>query len=163
MKIGELARRSGVGIHAIRYFERCGLIGRAERLPGGYRVFDERDLSDLRFVVRLQALGFRNREIRELAQRVRDGRSPCDGVRAGLTQRLREVDALRAALDAYRRLLARLDAQWRRERRCACSAASPCVLLEDLSQYDKEVSRAQALARHFGGARLLAAGRAGVR
>lgn len=66
MKIGELARRSGVGIDTVRYYEREGLLPKAKRLASGYRTYDDSDLRRLEFVRRSKALGFTLPEIREL-------------------------------------------------------------------------------------------------
>jgi DNA-binding transcriptional MerR regulator len=43
VRIGELARRAGVSIKTVRYYERLGLI-EASRSANGYRVFDEGDV-----------------------------------------------------------------------------------------------------------------------
>jgi MerR family copper efflux transcriptional regulator len=44
MKIGELARRTGVGIDTVRYYEREGLLRKAPRLASGYRSYGEGDM-----------------------------------------------------------------------------------------------------------------------
>jgi MerR family regulatory protein len=45
--IGELAKRAGVGIDTIRYYERSGLLAPYSRLPSGYR----RERTIVRFCV----------------------------------------------------------------------------------------------------------------
>ena len=40
MQIGEVAKRSGVGIETIRYYEREGLLSEPQRRPSGYRLYD---------------------------------------------------------------------------------------------------------------------------
>ncbi|ATY13757.1 MerR family transcriptional regulator [Amycolatopsis sp. AA4] len=52
MKIGELARRTGVSVRALRYYEEKGVL-RPERMPSGYRIFAE---SDVRKVAHIQTL-----------------------------------------------------------------------------------------------------------
>ncbi len=66
MKIGELAQRSGVGIDTVRFYERQGLLPKAQRLESGYRVYAAGDVKRLRFVRRAKALGFTLPEIRDL-------------------------------------------------------------------------------------------------
>lgn len=66
MKIGELAKRSGVGIDTVRYYEREGILPKAQRLASGYRAYDAEDMRRLRFVLRAKACGFTLAEIREL-------------------------------------------------------------------------------------------------
>jgi MerR family copper efflux transcriptional regulator len=64
--IGQLAKRGGVGIDTIRYYERNGLLAPRTRLASGYRRYGELELARLRFIRRAQALGFTLKEIKEL-------------------------------------------------------------------------------------------------
>ncbi len=41
MRIGEVAKRAGLGIETIRFYERQGLLNEPKRQPSGYRQFDE--------------------------------------------------------------------------------------------------------------------------
>jgi hypothetical protein len=40
LKIGEVAKLSGIGIEALRFYEKSGLLGRPGRTQSGYRVYD---------------------------------------------------------------------------------------------------------------------------
>ncbi|HEY3659423.1 MAG TPA: MerR family transcriptional regulator [Steroidobacteraceae bacterium] len=64
--IGQLAKRGGVGIDTVRYYERNGLLAPHARLASGYRRYGELELARLRFIRRAQALGFTLKEIKEL-------------------------------------------------------------------------------------------------
>jgi len=64
--IGTLARRAGVRIDTVRYYERSGLLDPKSRLASGYRRYGPLELSRLRFIRRAQALGFTLGEVREL-------------------------------------------------------------------------------------------------
>jgi DNA-binding transcriptional MerR regulator len=64
--IGALAKRAGVRIDTVRYYERSGLLAPKTRLASGYRRYGEVELSRLRFIRRAQALGFTLEEVREL-------------------------------------------------------------------------------------------------
>ena len=66
MKIGELARRAGVNIDTVRYYERQSLLPAPQRMASGYRHYDPGDVARLRFVRRAKALGFTLIEIRDL-------------------------------------------------------------------------------------------------
>ena len=64
--IGALAKRAGVGIDTVRYYERAGLLAPRTRLSSGYRRYSELELARLRFIRRAQALGFTLKEVSEL-------------------------------------------------------------------------------------------------
>jgi MerR family transcriptional regulator, copper efflux regulator len=66
MGIGTLARRAGVRIDTVRYYEKNGLLSPRSRLASGYRRYGELEVSRLRFIRRAQALGFTLKEVREL-------------------------------------------------------------------------------------------------
>ena len=68
MKIGEVAKRSGVGIETIRFYEREGLLQEPERRPSGYRQYDESTIKRLEYISRAKELGFTLAEIRELLE-----------------------------------------------------------------------------------------------
>jgi MerR family mercuric resistance operon transcriptional regulator len=68
MKIGEVAAETGLGIEAIRFYERKGLLDEPERGPSGYRQYDKAVVARLRFILRSKDLGFTLAEIRELLE-----------------------------------------------------------------------------------------------
>jgi DNA-binding transcriptional MerR regulator len=71
MRIGKLAQLSGLSIDTIRFYEKRGLINEAhfERLPSGYRDYNESALERLQLVKGTQAAGFSLSEIAELFDR----------------------------------------------------------------------------------------------
>ena len=102
MKIGELAKRSGVGIDTVRFYERQGLLPKARRLASGYRVYDPGDVKRLRFVRRAKALGFTLEELRDLLA-LSDHRDDDMAALKGLaTEKLADVQAKLAELNRIR-------------------------------------------------------------
>ena len=63
MKIGELAKRSGLSAHTIRYYERIGLLPYAHRDHSSHRDYDESILTWIEFVDRLRETGMPIREM----------------------------------------------------------------------------------------------------
>jgi DNA-binding transcriptional MerR regulator len=111
LTVSGLAARVSVSPDAVRYYERLGLLPRPSRSAAGYRRYDEEAVQRLRFVKGAQWIGLRLREIGELLQVVDRGQCPCGHTEALLRQRLAEVDAQLARLEALRSELARLLAQ----------------------------------------------------
>ena len=66
MKIGEVAKAAGIGIDAVRFYEREGLIRTPARRPSGYREYTPDVVVSLRFIKRAKELGFSLKEISEL-------------------------------------------------------------------------------------------------
>lgn len=112
LKIGDVAKRSGLGVDTLRFYERQGLLGRPGRTGSGYRVYDEGVLEQLDFVKRARALGFSLAEIAAVVAEKAAGASPCAHVREIVRERLRELDARLAELKRYRKELAATLAEW---------------------------------------------------
>ena len=102
MKIGELAKRTGIGIDAVRYYEREGLLPQAARQPSGYRIYGEDDVRRIHFVRRAKALGFTLTEIRELLALSRHPMDDMGGLKAAAGEKLANVEAKLAELARIR-------------------------------------------------------------
>lgn len=112
LKIGEVAKLSGIGIEALRFYERGGLLGRPGRTQSGYRVYDEAVLERLDFIKRAQVLGFSLDEIKRIIADKQAGRSPCLEVREIVRHRLEELDERMKEMRRYRRELGAALGQW---------------------------------------------------
>ncbi|MET9733048.1 MerR family transcriptional regulator [Streptomyces sp. NPDC006458] len=71
MRIGELARRTGVSERSLRYYETQGLL-RAERTPGGHRDYAEAAVDRVVLIQELFAAGLHSDKIRQLLPCMRD-------------------------------------------------------------------------------------------
>ena len=91
MQIGVVAKKIGLSVDAIRFYERNGLLPRPPRTEGGFRRYGETDVETLAFVRRVQGLGFKLSEIRGLL-RLRGNRlQPCAPVQRRLREKLADV------------------------------------------------------------------------
>ncbi len=79
LSIGKVARRAGIGVETIRFYEREGLLAPPLRKVSGYRLYSEQVLSRIHFIRRAKDLGFSLKEIKELLQ-LKSNASPCDDV-----------------------------------------------------------------------------------
>ncbi|GGY30496.1 MerR family transcriptional regulator [Streptomyces omiyaensis] len=74
LSIGEVARRSGLSVHALRFYEREGLFANpVRRLSNGRRVYHEEDLEWLAICTRLRSSGMPLAMIREYIDLARQG------------------------------------------------------------------------------------------
>lgn len=112
LKIGEVAKHSGIGIEALRFYERSGLLGRPGRTLSGYRVYDAAVLKRLDFIKRAQVLGFSLSEIKSIIADKEAGKSPCLEVREIVRHRLEELDERLKEMRRYRRELGAALTKW---------------------------------------------------
>jgi putative AdoMet-dependent methyltransferase len=134
MRIGTLAKRLGITSHAIRFYERRGLLPAPGRSTNRYREYDEADAERLRLLIGLRQLDIPLDQAAELASMCAAGQ--CDKV----------SDELRALLGEKRQALARRVAELRYlDRRMAHLAgrlelgATPRTLI-DLGKEDEHAS-----------------------
>lgn len=75
LSIADAARRTGVSVHTLRYYERAGLVVTAvDRTTGGRRRYRQLDLDWIKVCTKLRATGMPVRTIRRYAQLVSAGR-----------------------------------------------------------------------------------------
>jgi len=91
MQIGVVAKRIGISVDAIRFYERNALLPRPSRTQGGFRQYGENDLETLAFIRRVQGLGFKLSEIRGLLNLRGSRLQPCAPVRRRLEAKLVDV------------------------------------------------------------------------
>ena len=112
LKIGEVAKLSGIGIEALRFYEKSGLLSRPARTGSGYRLYGHDVLERLAFIKRAQVLGFSLDEIRQIIAEKDAGQSPCAAVREVVRRRLDELDERMAQMRRYRKELAEALDEW---------------------------------------------------
>jgi Hg(II)-responsive transcriptional regulator len=129
LTIGGVARRAGVGVETVRFYERRGLLRRPARPGAGFRTYPEEAVGRLQFIRQAQALGFTLKEIADLlALRVAPG-TDCAAVRGRAAAKLADVERRLAELERIRGALAKLVA--------ACpgsGAVTTCTILESLAE-----------------------------
>ncbi|MGQ0586533.1 MAG: heavy metal-responsive transcriptional regulator [Gammaproteobacteria bacterium] len=107
MTIGKLAREAGVGIDTVRFYERAGLLPKAQRTASGYRLYGPGDADRLRFIRRAKALGFSLDEIAELLK-LNVGKGTRASVRKLAQRRLDDLNQKVAEMTAIRDALSEL-------------------------------------------------------
>jgi DNA-binding transcriptional MerR regulator len=108
MRTGEVAKRAGVNIQTLRYYERRGLIAEPERSPGGHRTYRADVVGLLGAIKAAQRLGFTLDEVAELLETSRRHRTP--DLQARAARKLVEVEQkmldLTTIRDSLRQIIA---------------------------------------------------------
>ena len=110
LKIGEVAKETGVSVKAIRFYEKIGLIPAPDRIfSSGYRLYTDRDVRRLRLIKRVKLLGIRLSQIKEIVASLKGEGCDCNRLKPHLQklvdeqldeidQKLRELSLLRTEL-----------------------------------------------------------------
>ena len=127
MKIGEAAELAGVNVQTLRYYERTGLLPRANRRPSGYRQYDADTVHLVHFIKHAQELGFTLRDISELIA-LRNNPRSCPAAATLALAKVEEIDRRVRRLTAMRQTLAELATGCE-----AGDADQECPIIEALS------------------------------
>lgn len=128
MTIGELARKAGVGVQTVRYYERRQLLPEAPRRASGYREFTGTALERLRFIKRAQELGFTLAEIADLLALRLDPHTTAADVKGAAEAKIEQIDAKIHDLQHIKRALSHLAGECHAEGH----PTGDCPLLEAL-------------------------------
>lgn len=119
LTIGEVSRRTGQTVVALRHWEAIGLLPPLPR-AGGKRRFPEDMISRISMIDLIRRVGFSLDETRELLGTRRAGRPPGGAWRELVVRKEAELDELAAAIHAARTLLVHLAD-------CRCPSFADCL------------------------------------
>lgn len=127
--IGVVAKRTGLKIPTIRFYEQEGLLRAPERTESGRRRYADADVRRLSFIRHARALGFELEDIRSLLDLADDPRRPCAEADRIARAHLVVVEARIAQLKGLRRELARIVTS------CAGGVAADCRVIDALGDH----------------------------
>ncbi len=121
MKIGELAKLTGLSASRIRFYESTGIIQAVARQANGYRDYPPESASVLEIIDSAQRAGFSLEQIRHLLP-IGNGRWNHDELLAALKAKVAEIEALQKRLKQNKaRLLTAIDSIERRPEGITCA------------------------------------------
>lgn len=128
MKIGELAKKAGCQVVTIRYYEKEGLLAEPERTGANYRLYGDRDIERLRFILHCRRHGMKLSEIRALLAFKDKPETSCRWVNTLIEKHIADVSEQIASLAQLKEQLELL--------LCKCSGDSDgeCKIIESLSE-----------------------------
>ncbi len=125
LKVGEVARKAGVNLQTVHYYEKRGLLGKPPRSISNYRLYPSDAVLRIRFIKRAQELGFTLKEIKELLSLRAAPRTRCASVRKRAKVKVHEIEDKVCTLQAMLKALSKLISE--------CSGEGPvtqCPILE---------------------------------
>lgn len=130
LTISKVAKRAGINLQTVRYYERQGLLAPVSRTKAGYRIFSSDAVRRIRFIKRAQELGFSLKEIKELLSLRIDTHTTQADIRDRTQAKIADVEQKIRNLQAIHANLLRVA-----EDCSGCGALKDCPILESL---DKE-------------------------
>ena len=131
LSIGQVAKRAGVGVETVRFYEREGLLEEPPRRVSGYRQYSEQVVARILFIKRAQQLGFSLKEITEMLLLRVDAQTPSEAVKQHTEAKLAEVERKLVELRRIRHALLQVASQ--------CIGPGPtsrCPMLDAFNQQE---------------------------
>lgn len=133
IQIGRVSEQTGLGVDAIRFYEKQRLLDRPPRTEGGFRLFNTQDIQRIQFIRRAQQLGFSLPEIRELLVLRRESET-CSHVRDLLQAKVTTIQNKIQELGILeKQLTKRLRQCQRKLRATGDSHKGCCPVLEEIT------------------------------
>ena len=142
---GELAKAAGVSADTIRYYERIGVLQKAERTASGYRVYPTGAIERVQIVQRALRIGFTLSELADIFKTKDAGGAPCQGVLELAQQKLAEIRTDIVALKQTERYLEKLLQDW--DGRVRRAGGRKAHLLQSLTDVVKDVPQSKRFGR----------------
>jgi DNA-binding transcriptional MerR regulator len=106
LKVGELARRTGLTVRTLHHYDEIGLLRPSQHTGAGYRLYTGRDIARLQQVVSLRQLGLSLEEIRDCLDR--PGFSPLEVIDLHLARLREQIESQRKLCERFDAIAARL-------------------------------------------------------
>ena len=112
LRIGEVARRTGLPVKTIRYYCEEGLLQPRARSQAGYRLFDEENLAELTIIRALRAMDVSIPELARILEVRRAGVCNCSVLKDSIAAKMDSITLRISELAAMKDELARLLESW---------------------------------------------------
>jgi len=112
LRIGEVARRTGLPVKTIRFYCDAGLLQPKARSEGGYRLFDQENLAELTIIRALRAMDVSIPELAKILEVRRAGVCNCSVLKDSIAGRMESINLRVSELVAMNNELARLLDSW---------------------------------------------------
>lgn len=90
-KVGQVAKKVGINVETLRYYEKIKLMPKPKRKESGYRYYDDLDIKRLHFIKRAKELGFSLKEIKELLGLKIESTATCGDVKHLSEHKLKDI------------------------------------------------------------------------
>lgn len=111
LKIGEVSKRTGITVGALRYYEELGLLA-SERGQNGYRYYPDSAVHQVQFIKKAQTLGFSLEDIGHVLNVHQQGDVPCDLVQSILQEKIEQLNVQIQEMQTFKNNLEKYRDSW---------------------------------------------------
>jgi DNA-binding transcriptional MerR regulator len=112
LKIGDIAKQTGVSVGTLRYYEALQLLFPEKRGDNHYRYYGKSAVEQIEFIKKAQSLGFSLEEIKQILEVTAHGEPPCDLVKTLLAHKITELNLKINEMIAFKSELEKYSSQW---------------------------------------------------
>lgn len=133
LKIGELAKQTGLPVGTLRYYSDLGLLQPVQRGDNGYRYYSQSASSQVEFIKKAQTLGFTLDEIKRILD-VRDrGEIPCSLVQSLLDDKIEQLQIQIEQMSLFKTELEEYRTTWVNNPHPQSKSEEVCPLISSVS------------------------------
>lgn len=136
LKIGDLAKQTGVAVGTLRYYETLGLLTPAQRGANSYRYYLPAAIQQVQFIKKAQMLGFSLDDIHRILV-VRDsGQRPCELVQSLLAHKIEHLETQIEQMSLFKSELETYQQRWQNSDVSRAPEESICPLIATVPLYE---------------------------
>ncbi len=133
LKIGELAKQTGLAVGTLRYYSDLGLLQPVQRGDNGYRYYSQSASQQVEFIKKAQTLGFTLEEIKQILD-VRDrGEQPCSLVQSLLNNKIEQLQIKIKQMTLFKAELEEYRTAWTKNPYLESKSQEVCPLISSVS------------------------------
>ena len=133
LKIGELAKQTGLAVGTLRYYSDLRLLQPIKRGNNNYRYYSNDARQQVEFIKKAQSLGFTLEEIRQILD-VRDrGEKPCDLVQSLLDNKIEQLQIQIEQMTLFKTELEGYRTAWIENPQLKTNPQEVCPLISSVS------------------------------
>mgnify|MGYP001800472030 CR=1 FL=1 len=132
LKIGELAKQTGLTVGNLRYYSEIGLLQPAHRGDNGYRYYAQNASEQVEFIKKAQSLGFTLEEIKQILDVRNGGDIPCDLVQSLLNNKIEQLEIQIKQMTLFKRELEEYRLNWQNKSKRTLKQQEVCPLIDSV-------------------------------
>ena len=133
LKIGELAKQTGLAVVTLRYYSDLGVLQPVQRGDNGYRYYSQNASRQVEFIKKAQAIGFSLEEIKTILDVRARGEKPCNLVQGLLDNKIEQLEIYIKKMSLFKQELEQYRTSWINNPNPESDSQEVCPLISSVS------------------------------